>query len=403
MSRITDLECVESLPSDRWSWKRLALLSLLFTVFLCGDLSAAESRKDSALTLRLKRELAYLKTQNVLTVETVTRYRNLYLEMPAHLTSGERDVWEQYQHEYSRLRKVDELAKSEKMFAHYEQLDAARRRAIAEERARQRRFHKAPVLPKKKVQPVTGKKKNVETEKQAAARLIAERKHVEDQMKRELAALYPRAYSLTSKRILVTSVKEKDRYASEFANAVKLFEDWQAKWNMHAKRKPYLSAVIKAQCGKADPTLTFLKTCQSIHEFAYKGGEKMRGVRINRYRVISTNWQGIDYADAGNHYQSRLRAANLNSAVKMLLVAQSARRLKKHTESLNGIPLLACYHLLAGNADIVARLNLTPEQKQNLVAHFKPWGLPEKEIQILLKVEQNKTESGGNSGIDERY
>jgi hypothetical protein len=135
-----------------------------------------------------------------------------------------------------------------------------------------------------------------------------------------------------------------------------------------------------------------LKTCQEIHELAYKGGEKMKGVAINRYRVVSTNWQGIEYADAGNHYQSRPKAANLNSAVKMVIVAQSARRLKKNTESVNGIPLLAYYHLLAGNADIVARLNLTMDQKQNLVDSFKNWGVPEKDVQLLLNPDEKNNE-----------
>ena len=408
MSRITELDRGEALPSDRCVFpvrKGLPLLCLMLAVFLCTSLSASESGKGSALTLRLKSELAYLKTQKTLTGEAVSRYRNLYLEMPVQLTSEEREALEQYQHEYSRLRKAAELAKTEDLFERYEQLDAVRQRAIAEERARQRRFQNAPVPVTKKNIIITQKmaaadakrkaaaaKAQAEARRKAAVAKANERKNVENQIKRELTALYPRAYVTTSTRIIVTSAKDKDKYASEFASAIKLFEDWQKKWAEQAERKPYLSAVIKTQISAAEQTLALLKTCQEIHELAYKGGEKMKGVAINRYRVVSTNWQGIEYADAGNHYQSRLKAANLNSAVKMVIVAQSARRLKKNTESVNGIPLLAYYHLLAGNADIVARLNLTMDQKQNLVDSFKNWGVPEKDVQLLLNPDEKNNE-----------
>ena len=421
MSRITELNRAESLPVGRCVFpvrNGLLLLWLMLAVLLCVDLSASESGNESVLTRQLKSELAYLKTQTVLTTDVVNRYRNLYLEMPAHLTSEERDALDQYLQEYSRLRKAAELAKAEKTFARYEQLEAERQRTIAEERARQIRFQKAPVPETKKniiimqkMAAADAKRKAAAAKAQAEARKKAvaeanERRNVEIQIKREFAALYPRAYALTSKRILVTSAKEKDKYASEFANAVKLFDDWQKKWADQAKRNPHLAGIISAQTntGAVKQTIILLKECQAIHELAYKGGTKMKGARLDRYRIVSTNWQGIEYADAGNHYQSRLKAANLNSAVKMRLIAHSARRLKKNTQALNGIPLLAYYHMLTGNADIVVRMNhLTDVQKQDLIAYFKNWDLPEKEIQILRKPVQKKAEPDGNDVEVERF
>jgi hypothetical protein len=90
-------------------------------------------------------------------------------------------------------------------------------------------FQPAVVIPAAKAQ--------AEARRKAAVAKANERKNVENQIKRELAALYPRAYVTTSTRIIVTSAKDKDKYASEFANAVKLFEDWQKKWAEQAKRK----------------------------------------------------------------------------------------------------------------------------------------------------------------------
>ena len=185
MSRITELERAESLPSDRCVFpvgNALVLFCLLLACFLCMDLSAAEDRKESALTQLLKNELAYLKTQNVLSTEIVSRYRNLYLEMPVHLSSEERDVLEQYQQEYSRLRKASELAKAEKVFERYAHLDAERQRTIAEERARQNRFQKAPLIVPKKPAAVDVKKKKTEAAKKATAQTM-ERIKVEKQMK----------------------------------------------------------------------------------------------------------------------------------------------------------------------------------------------------------------------------
>lgn len=413
MSRITELNRAESLPVGRCVFpvrNGLLLLWLMLAVLLCADLSASESGNESVLTRQLKSELAYLKTQTVLTTDVVNRYRNLYLEMPAQLTSEERDALEQYLQEYSRLRKAAELAKAEKTFARYEQLEAERQRTIAEERARQIRFQKAPVPEtKKNIEVAAAKAAAAKAQAEARKKAVAkanERRNVEKQIKREFAVLYPRAYALTSKRILVTSAKEKDKYASEFANAVKLFDDWQKKWADQAKRKPHLSGIISAQTNTdaVKQTIILLKECQAIHELAYKGGTKMKGARLDRYRIVSTNWQGIEYADAGNHYQSRLKAANLNSAVKMRLIAHSARRLKKNTQALNGIPLLAYYHMLTGNADIVVRMNhLTDVQKQDLIAYFKNWDLPEKEIQILGKPVQKKAEPDGNDVEVERF
>ena len=412
MSRITELNRAESLPVGRCVFpvrNGLLLLCLMLAVLLCADLSASESGNESVLTRQLKSELAYLKTQTVLTTDVVNRYRNLYLEIPAQLTSEERDALEQYLQEYSRLRKAAELAKAEKTFVRYEQLEAERQRTIAEERARQIRFQKAPVPETKKNIEVAAAKAAAKAQAEARKKAVAkanERRNVEKQIKREFAVLYPRAYALTSKRILVTSAKEKDKYASEFANAVKLFEDWQKKWADQAKRKPHLAGIISAQTNTdaVKQTIILLKECQAIHELAYKGGTKMKGARLDRYRIVSTNWQGIEYADAGNHYQSRLKAANLNSAVKMRLIAHSARRLKKNTQALNGIPLLAYYHMLTGNADIVVRMNhLTDVQKQDLIAYFKNWDLPEKEIQILGKPVQKKAEPDGNDVEVERF
>lgn len=412
MSRITELNRAESLPVGRCVFpvrNGLLLLWLMLAVLLCVDLSASESGNESVLTRQLKSELAYLKTQTVLTTDVVNRYRNLYLEMPAQLTSEERDALEQYLQEYSRLRKAAELAKAEKTFARYEQLEAERQRTIAEERARQIRFQKAPVPETKKNIEAVAKAAATKAQAEARKKAVAEaneRRNVKIQIKREFAALYPRAYALTSKRILVTSAKEKDKYASEFANAVKLFDDWQKKWADQAKRKPHLAGIISAQTNTdaVKQTIVLLKECQAIHELAYKGGTKMKGARLDRYRIVSTNWQGIEYADAGNHYQSRLKAANLNSAVKMRLIAHSARRLKKNTQALNGIPLLAYYHMLTGNADIVVRMNhLTDVQKQDLIAYFKNWNLPEKEIQILRKPVQKKAEPDGNDVEVERF
>ena len=413
MSRITELNRAESLPVGRCVFpvrNGLLLLWLMLAVLLCADLSASESGNESVLTRQLKSELAYLKTQTVLTTDVVNRYRNLYLEMPAQLTSEERDALEQYLQEYSRLRKAAELAKAEKTFARYEQLEAERQRTIAEERAHQIRFQKAPVPEtKKNIEVAAAKAAAAKAQAEARKKAVAkanERRNVEKQIKREFAVLYPRAYALTSKRILVTSAKEKDKYASEFANAVKLFDDWQKKWADQAKRKPHLSGIISAQTNTdaVKQTIILLKECQAIHELAYKGGTKMKGARLDRYRIVSTNWQGIEYADAGNHYQSRLKAANLNSAVKMRLIAHSARRLKKNTQALNGIPLLAYYHMLTGNADIVVRMNhLTDVQKQDLIAYFKNWDLPEKEIQILGKPVQKKAEPDGNDVEVERF
>jgi hypothetical protein len=78
--------------------------------------------------------------------------------------------------------------------------------------------------------------------------------------------------------------------------------------------------------------------------------------------------------------------------------------LKKNTQALNGIPLLAYYHMLTGNADIVVRMNhLTDVQKQDLIAYFKNWNLPEKEIQILRKPVQKKAEPDGNDVEVERF
>ena len=416
MSRITELESTDSLPSDRCVFpvrKGLVLSCLMLACLLCSELSAVDNRKESALTHRIRNELAYLKTQNILTPDTVSRYRELYLEMPAQLSPEEMDALEQYQQEYSRLRKASELAKAEKMFERYAQLNVEPPSVRAEEGTHLKFLQQAPavvtkkpvaveekkqaeVIPKKIASVDVKKKAEVAAKKKAAVQASA-RKKVEYQMKRELAALYPRAYALTSKRILVSSAKEKDKYASEFASAVKLFEDWLKKWNDQAKRKPYLSVTVKAQSAAAEKNLTFLKECQAIHELAYKGGTKLKGRKLDRYRIVSTNWQGIEYADAGNHYQSRLKAANLNSAVKMHLIAQSARKLKKNTLSINGIPLLAYYHVLTGNADIVVRLDLKEEQKQRLVDFFKDWNLPEKEKQILVKPEQKKAELNENA------
>ncbi len=413
MSRITELNRAESLPVGRCVFpvrNGFLLLWLMLAVLLCVDLSASESGNGSVLTRQLKSELAYLKTQTVLTTDVVNRYRNLYLEMPAQLTSEERDALDQYLQEYSRLRKAAELAKAEKTFARYEQLEAERQRTIAEERARQIRFQKAPVPEtKKNIEAAAAKAAATKAQAEARKKAVAEaneRRNVKIQIKREFAALYPRAYALTSKRILVTSAKEKDKYASEFANAVKLFDNWQKKWVDQAKRKPHLAGIISAQTNTdaVKQTIVLLKECQAIHELAYKGGTKMKGARLDRYRIVSTTWQGIEYADAGNHYQSRLKAANLNSAVKMRLIAHSARRLKKNTQALNGIPLLAYYHMLTGNADIVVRMNhLTDVQKQDLIAYFKNWDLPEKEIQILRKPVQKKAEPDGNDVEVERF
>lgn len=255
--------------------------------------------------------------------------------------------------------------------------EAAKKKAAAEAKKKAEAAKKAKLAAEAK--------KKAEAAKKAAAIKANESKNLENQIKRELAALYPRAYAMTSNRIIVTSAKEKDKYASEFANAVKLFEDWQAKWKEQAKRKPQFAGKISGQINSlaVRKTIAMLKACQEIHEYAYKGGEKMKGVYLGRYQIISTNWQGIDYKES--NFESRLKVNNLNSAVKLRLIAQSAMRLRKNTASMDGISLLAYYHVLAGDADIVARMNLSMQQKQKLAAYFKGWKLPAKESQILLK------------------
>ena len=53
---------------------------------------------------------------------------------------------------------------------------------------------------------------------------------------------------------------------------------------------------------------------------------------------------------------------------------------------IDGIPLLAYYHILAGDTQIVAAgMKLTPAQKANLVKYFAPWKLPAKDVQLLNK------------------
>ena len=53
---------------------------------------------------------------------------------------------------------------------------------------------------------------------------------------------------------------------------------------------------------------------------------------------------------------------------------------------IDGIPLLAYYHILAGDTQIVAAgMKLTPAQKANLVKYFASWKLPAKDVQLLNK------------------
>ena len=237
----------------------------------------------------------------------------------------------------------------------------------------------------KKAKAAAEAKKKADAAKKAAAAKANEHKNVENQIKRELTALYPRIYATTSKRIIVTSAAEKDKYATEFATAVKMFEDWQKKWNKQAESKPHLKGVITAQINSTPvkQTIAMLKVCQLIHEMAYNGGDKMKGVYLGRVQIVSTNWQGIDYKE--DNVESRLKISKLNAAVKLRLIMQSAMRLRKNTVALNGIPLLAYYHILAGDAEIAVRMNLSQAQKQKLATYFKDWKLPAKESQLLLK------------------
>ena len=111
---------------------------------------------------------------------------------------------------------------------------------------------------------------------------------------------------------------------------------------------------MAVQRRNVDKALSLLKHCQAIHELAYKGGEKMKDVYIGKYRVVATNWRGIDYMHSDNSFQSRLKLSDLNYGVKMRLTAGSSMKLRKQNIMIDGIPLLAYYHILVGDTQIAA-------------------------------------------------
>ena len=332
-----------------------------------------EVKQESALVKSLRAELAYAKDSKNKPEDIVKRAEAFVATLsPAEFGEEEKKLAGELKTAVLKA-KARILTPAQK--AALEKKKAAEAKARAEAAKKKAAAAKAAAEAKKKA----------DAAKKAATAKANERKNVENQIKRELAALYPRAYATTSKRIIVTSAAEKDKYASEFANAIKLFEDWQKKWAEQAKRKPHLAGMISAQTNSIalKKTLAMLKACQEIHEYAYNGGDKLKGVYIGRYQIISTGWQGIDYKE--DNFESRLKVANFNSGVKLRLIAQSAMRLRKNTISLDGITLLAYYHVLAGDADIAAQMNLSPAQKQKLATYFNSWKLPAKEKQVLLK------------------
>ena len=353
-----------------------------------------EVKTESALVKSLRAELAYANNTKNKPQDIVKRGDAFVATLsPDNFGEEEKKLAEELKAALTKAkaRIPKPLTPEQKAALEKKKAEAAKKAKAAAEAQKKAAAAKAAAEAKKKAeaakkaQAAAAARKKAEAAKKAAANKANEQKNVENQIKRELAALYPRVYAATSKRIIVTSAAEKDKYASEFANAVKLFEDWQKKWSVQAERKPQLKGMINAQINSSAvrQTIAMLKTCQLIHETAYKGGEKMKGVYIGPVQIVSTNWQGIDYKE--DNMESRLKVARLNAAVKLRLIAQSAIRLRKNTVALNGIPLLAYYHVLVGDAEIAARMNLSQAQKQQLANYFKNWKVPAKETQELLK------------------
>ena len=366
-----------------------------------------EVKKESELSKQIRKELDYIKTSKDSKEVIYKRSSAFISKLPKTLSPEETALTKELKAASEKVKASipKPLTKEQKAALEKARKEAeARKKAEAEKARKAAEAKRKAEEARKKAAAAAEAKRKAEAAKRAAAAAEAKRKaaaaknaaiarnnHIKNvaaQMSRELAALYPRAYALTSKRIVVTNAKDKDKYASEFAQAVRLFEDWKTKsyWDDQVKKSPYLAGTVAAQRKNADKALTLLKHCQALHELAYKGGSGMKGIYIGKYRVLATNWRGIDYINTDDNFESRLKVSDLNYGVKMRLLAGSAMKLRKQNIMIDGIPLLAYYHILAGDTQIVAAgMKLTPAQKANLVKYFASWKLPAKDVQLLNK------------------
>lgn len=346
--------------------------------------SGKESKApETALTQALLREYAFLKEQKKLTDTVTLRYRRICLGLPSGLTAEERAAYELFQGAYAKLRLAAEKDENELMLARYERIANAREREEDAKRKRYSRFLFAPETVKPEKAPAVKKKNPRRISRHAADK--AKRKYL-SQLHREIAVLYQNIYALTSRRIIVSNVKDKALYASEFAQSIKMLEDWRTKkaQEPRLKKEPYLLPTWKTfDHDVVGRTIELLKHCHAIHELTFNGGNKMNGFRIGRVRVLLTGWKGIDFYDIREKFESRLKITDLNSAMIRLLVAEGARRAGKAGLTFDNIPVLAYYYVLTGSANNVAAMKLGAGEQQLLVAWFKPWGLPQKELTLL--------------------
>ncbi|MBR2425705.1 MAG: serine/threonine protein kinase [Lentisphaeria bacterium] len=361
----------------------------------------AQAKSESALLKQIRAEIEYIETSKDPKADIYKRASTFIAQLPQKMTAEESALAKDLKAAAEKVKASipkpltkEQIAAQEKKKQEAAKKAAAAKAAAAKAAAAKKKPAPAPKKAAPAKKPAPAPKKAVPAKKPAPApkKAVPAKKpapaksNIATQMTNEFIALFPKMYALTSKRIVVTNVKDKARYASEFAQAVKLFENFKQKWAAQAKKNPQIAGAVAAQNVKTNAALTLLKHCQAIHELAYKGGTDMKGVYIGKYRVLSTNWRGIDYLNTNNNFESRLKLADLNYGVKMRLITASARKLRKQNIMIDGVPLLAYYHILVGDTPIsVSGMNLTTAQKQKLINYFKVCKLPAKEMQILNK------------------
>lgn len=325
---------------------------------------------DTPLMEQLRQENAFLKTQKILQAHTVNRYRNMMFLLPENLSEEEKTLLEQYRITYRNLRMASMSLETELLLDRYETI------SVQEQRFKLL-IQKQHLVSQRKASVSVGKQAKKITSQTVKKAVASQKLHKKAAavLSREVNALHRQLYAITSQRLLVTNVRDKDKYASEFANAVKLQENWLRK--NYSKYASGANKEIKDILFRELRLLNLLKDCRTVHEFTYKGGEKMKGVRIGRFQIIDTGWKGIEFFDLRGKFESRLKTADLTPVMRRHLAAAGAVRTGKQDVKFNKISLLAYYHILSGEAAILGmpEMKLTAEEKQQLLLFFQFWGI----------------------------